>query len=97
MGMEPTREQAPGWKERWHEIESTWQARLDATGLGAVFGALGDALKPLAPLAAQVLWFSQPGFAVFGQSDAVGALAEMLESPPEPGPDHVSRTVRHHG
>jgi len=58
----------------------TWQRRLDSLlpeGLGRV---VTDSLRPLGPLAAQFLWLSQPGFALFGRSTEIAALAELLES-----------------
>jgi len=66
-----------------------WRRRLEQAGLGELAGALADGLKPLSPLAAQLLWFAQPGFALFGQADAVGALANALSGDDDPSPDHV--------
>lgn len=54
---------------------------LASAGLGEIVHAIGHALQPLAPLAAQMLWFSQPGFALFGQSEAISSLAELLNEP----------------
>lgn len=59
-----------------------WEARLDQAGLGELARGIEQGLRPLAPLAAQFLWFSQPGFALFGQQDSVGGLADLLDDLP---------------
>jgi hypothetical protein len=66
-----------------------WEQRLEQAGLGELFGALKQGFKPLQPLAAQLLWFAQPGFALFGRADAIGALASSLADDGDPAPDHV--------
>ena len=72
------------WLSRLHG----WHARLDEAGLGGLAAGLAAGLKPLGPLTAQLLWFSQPGFALFGQSGSIGALAELLEDLPDD--DHTT-------
>ncbi len=63
-----------------------WRAQLDKAGLGGLADGFEQVFKPLGPLAAHILWFSQPGFALFGQYDAIGGLADLLEDlPDEPG------------
>lgn len=65
--------------------------RLDEAGLGGLADGLEHGLKPLGPLAAQLLWFSQPGFALFGQYESIGGLADLLEDlPGEPDSDHTT-------
>lgn len=68
------------WKTRWSTLAQRWRHHLADAGLGEITQAVGHAFKPLAPFAAQVLWVTQPGFALFGHSEAVDALAEMLDS-----------------
>ncbi len=66
------------WQTRWLALAERWQRRLNDAGLGEITQTVGQAFKPLAPFAAQVLWFTQPGFALFGHSEAIYALAELL-------------------
>ena len=54
---------------------------LTDSGFGWLADAAGSAARPLAPLLAQLLWIAQPGLALFGQGQATGALAELLDSP----------------
>jgi hypothetical protein len=68
------------WQERWRTLARTWQGHADQAGLGGVSRTVLEALQPLAPLAAQLLWVAQPTFSLIGRGAAVGALAEMLES-----------------
>ncbi len=75
------RETSGAWQTRWSALAQRWQRRLADAGLGEIAQAVGPAFKPLAPFAAQVLWFTQPGFALFGHSEAIDALAEMLDAP----------------
>jgi hypothetical protein len=74
------------WHARWVEWMDLWQSRADQAGLAGVAEALREGLRPLAPLAAQVLWVAQPSFALFGEADAISALADLLEHP-EPALD----------
>jgi hypothetical protein len=69
------------WQERWVTLAHNWQQRADQAGLGGVSRAMMEALQPLAPLAAQLLWVAQPTFSLFGRGAAIGVLAEMLEGP----------------
>jgi hypothetical protein len=73
------------WQERWHTLARNWQQRAEQAGLGDVSSAVMEALQPLAPLAAQLLWVAQPTFGLIGRGAAIGALAEMLEHPGEGG------------
>jgi hypothetical protein len=58
-----------------------WGAWLRRVGLEGIAGALLDALDPLAPLGAQVLYLAQPTLALFGSRQTAGELAEILEQP----------------
>jgi hypothetical protein len=69
------------WQDRWLTLAHRWQERAEQAGLGGVSSAVVEALQPLAPLAAQVLWVAQPTFSLIGRGEAVGVLAEMLEYP----------------
>jgi hypothetical protein len=63
---------------RREQIAERWNKRLEAAGLGGLWGAVRDGLKPLGPLAAQLIWFAQPGLGLFGQSGPAGDLAALL-------------------
>ena len=69
------------WRTRWVGRMQGWEARADAMGLAGLLGALRDGFKPLAPVAAQLLWVAQPTVALFGEADAISALANLLEHP----------------
>lgn len=77
---------------RREQIAEKWSQRLDAAGLGGLWGVVRDGLKPLGPLAAQLIWFAQPGLALFGQSDPASDLAALLngdlDSVSEPDKDN---------
>ncbi len=75
------RETKDTWQARWLALAQSWQKRLADAGLGEIAQAMGQAFKPLAPFAAQVLWVTQPGFALFNRSEAIHALAELLDAP----------------
>ncbi len=66
-----------------------WEQRLERAGLSDLANIVKEGFRPLAPLAAQLLWFAQPGFALFGQSEAVGDLASFLAGEEDSSPDHV--------
>jgi hypothetical protein len=70
------------FRSEWRLKLRDWQARIDAAGLGELARGLEQGLRPLAPLAAQLLWVSQPGFALFGQYEAIGGLADLLDDLP---------------
>lgn len=40
-----------------------------------------DAIEPLGPLAAQLLWVTQPAAGLFGAHDTLGEIARALEEP----------------
>jgi hypothetical protein len=58
-----------------------WGAWLHRAGLDGLASALLDALDPLAPLGAQVLYIAQPTLSLFGSRQAAGDLAHILETP----------------
>lgn len=58
-----------------------WVKQVQARGLGDALRLVLDALEPIGPLGAQVLWVAQPLAGVFGWRDVVGNLAETLEDP----------------
>ena len=79
-------QQESDFRTVWLNRLRNWRAQLDQAGLGGLVDGLEQALGPLGPLAAQVLWFSQPGFGLFGQYESIGELANLLENlPDEPG------------
>lgn len=75
------RETNDTWQTHWVALAERWQSRLASVGLGGIAEVVSQALKPLAPFAAQLLWFAQPGFALLGYSDALHSLAELLDAP----------------
>lgn len=58
-----------------------WIQAVKTRGLGRALSVLLDALEPLGPLGAQILWVAQPVSGLFGASKAVGELADALEQP----------------
>jgi hypothetical protein len=58
-----------------------WAERLRERGWGEVALAALDALEPLTPLGAQMLWIAQPTLRLWGGGALVGELARLLESP----------------
>jgi hypothetical protein len=61
--------------------QHAWILRVKARGLGDMLGVALDALEPLGPLGAQMLWVAQPVGSVFGWRDAIADLANALETP----------------
>lgn len=49
--------------------------------LNSALSLLLDALAPLGPLGAQILWIFQPVGGLFGSRGSIGRLAEALEEP----------------
>ncbi len=68
---------------RWAERATRWHRRLAELGLDGLLVALGQALRPVGPLAAQVLWVAQPTLSIFSTSLSrdTGALADLLYDP----------------
>ena len=72
------------WHSRWQTIGQNWRSRLRRAGLIGVADSFEEALQPLAPLLTQLLWVAQPGFALFGEAEAIDMLVEYLEGEAEP-------------
>ncbi|MBN1122584.1 MAG: hypothetical protein JXJ17_16020 [Anaerolineae bacterium] len=63
-----------------------WEERLNQSGLGGLALSIIHAMRPVAPIAANLLWIVQPAFAVFGRAEEIEALANRLsDSPGEDG------------
>ena len=58
-----------------------WIARLQELGLAHPLGLALDALEPLGPLGAQMLWVAQPALGLFVAHDTLAALGRALEEP----------------
>lgn len=58
-----------------------WVEAVIAAGWGDIARTGLDALAPLGPLGAQLVWISQPLLGLFVQRDLLSGLAEALESP----------------
>jgi hypothetical protein len=58
-----------------------WLRAARADGWGDWLGLALDALEPLGPLGAQLIWTAQPALSLFVRRDALTALAQSLESP----------------
>lgn len=56
------------------------QNKLDDTGLGGIVKALSEAFLPLKPIMAQMMWFLQPAFGLFGQADEAESLAKYFDA-----------------
>ena len=58
-----------------------WEHRLNQSGLGGLIFSIIHAMRPVAPVAASLLWIVQPAAAVFDREDEVEALANWLNDP----------------
>ena len=58
-----------------------WIDQARRRGLGGALSLLLDALEPLGPLGAQVLWVFQPVGGLLGWRRVIGEVAEALEAP----------------
>jgi hypothetical protein len=67
--------------EKDKHSEHVWIAAAKQRGLGGAVATLLDALEPIAPLAAQLLWVIQPVAGVFGGRSAIHDLATLLDTP----------------
>ena len=70
-----------GSRQQWLNRAAEWEQRASDAGLAGVYSTLRDALMPLGPVAAQLLWVAQPTLGLFGDADSIGALADLLEQP----------------
>lgn len=59
----------------------TWISNLKQRGMGGVLRAALNALEPLGPLGAQMLYILQPAMGLFGGWKATGDIARALEDP----------------
>ncbi|NLE52056.1 MAG: hypothetical protein GX613_11685 [Chloroflexi bacterium] len=66
---------------RWADRLDRWSARLRARRLDGIAGALLDAIEPLGPFGAQMLWVAQPALGLLAPRDEVASLARLLEAP----------------
>jgi hypothetical protein len=60
---------------------SEWVQLVKARGLAGVLAAALDALEPLGPLAAQMIWVAQPVAGLLLPRAALDAVARALEEP----------------
>jgi hypothetical protein len=58
-----------------------WSAALRAMGLDGLAGTFLDAVEPLGPLGAQILWVAQPTLGLVMPSDEIDGLARLLDEP----------------
>jgi hypothetical protein len=58
-----------------------WLEAAKAHGWSDIARAGLDALAPLGPLGAQLVWVSQPVLGLFVRRDRLASLAEALETP----------------
>jgi hypothetical protein len=58
-----------------------WSAALRAMGLDGLAGTFLDAVEPLGPLGAQILWVAQPTLGLVMPSDEIDGLALLLDEP----------------
>ena len=61
--------------------EKNWLDEVKARGWAGPLRLMLDALAPLGPLGAQMLYVFQPVASVFGRRDVVGQIARKLEEP----------------
>ena len=61
--------------------QQAWVDEVKARGWSRAALTLLDALEPLGVLGAQIAYVAQPALGVFGWRDAIGALADALETP----------------
>lgn len=59
----------------------SWLEDIKARGLGGALRITFDALSPLSPLAAQLLYIAQPVCGLWGWHGRVGEIARALEDP----------------
>jgi hypothetical protein len=67
--------------ERWTRRLARWSRRLRAAHLNGVVGLLLEAVEPLSPLGAQILWVAQPTLGLFLPHEDVASLARLLDQP----------------
>lgn len=62
-------------------MEEDWIEQVKVRGMSGAFNTALDALEPLGPLAAQMLYVMQPALGVFGFRTAISELAAALDEP----------------
>jgi hypothetical protein len=62
-------------------LEPQWIQQVKARKLGGVVSVALDALAPLGPLGAQLVYVAQPALGLFIAHDALTELAQSLEEP----------------
>lgn len=69
--------------QRWIQRTDALRARLADVGLEGLLVSLAQVVRPLGPLAAQVLWMAQPTLGTLEGtlSQEAGALANLLDDP----------------
>jgi hypothetical protein len=65
--------------------ENGWIDRVRAKGLSGPLHVALDVLEPLGPLGAQLIWFAQPAFMLFGRPAWRAAAVELAQALEEPG------------
>jgi hypothetical protein len=65
----------------WAQRLARWSKRLHAAHLEGLVGALLEAVEPLGPVGAQVLWVAQPTLGRWVPHEEITALAQRLEAP----------------
>lgn len=63
------------------QADRAWAQQMRARGLTQAAHTALDALAPLGPLGAQLLYVAQPAFGLFGAARTAGSLARALEEP----------------
>jgi hypothetical protein len=65
----------------WPQRLARWSRRLHAAHLDGLVGVLLEAVEPLGPLGAQVLWVAQPTLGLWVPREEITLLAQRLEAP----------------
>ena len=65
----------------WAPRLARWSRRLHAAHLDGLVGALLEAMEPLGPLGAQMLWVAQPTLGLWVPREEITTLAQRLEAP----------------
>ncbi len=73
--------------------ESDWIQQAKSRGLEGALRLTLDALEPLGPLGAQLIWVAQPALRLLGAGESLGQLAQALEEPG--GIDRLRRLLDH--
>ena len=71
--------------------EQDWVQQAKARGLAVPLRVLLDALEPLGPVGAQLLYIAQPAASLWGGAQMVGHIAAALEQPE--GVEHLRQLL----